>query len=65
MNYNDNKCINILKGLSDCILTMILLNDNKLYSGDTAKPIKIYHCDNWILLYNLNRHLKCVKVYFN
>ena len=41
MNYNDNKCINILKGLSDCILTMILLNDNKFYSGDTAKQIKI------------------------
>ena len=64
MNYNEKKCINTLKGHSDCILTMILLNDNTLCSDDAANQIKIWDWDNCRLLYNLNRHLKWVKCLF-
>ena len=64
LNYNEKKCINTLKGHSDCILTMILLNDNTLCSDDSANQIKIWDWDNCRLLYNLNRHLKWVKCLF-
>lgn len=61
-DYNNRKCLNTLKGHTDCILSLILLkNNNYLCSGSVDLTIRIWDWENSTCLNVLRGHNNWVK----
>ena len=60
-DYKSRKCTNTLIGHKDCILCMILLNNNHLCTGSADTNIKIWSWENSECLFTLRGHEKWVK----
>lgn len=60
-DYNEKVCINVLKGHSNCVLTMIALKNGNLCSGSADLTIKIWDWENGSCLNTLNGHKKWIK----
>jgi len=62
-DYNNRKCLNTLRGHTDCILFLILLkkNNNYLCSGSVDLTIRIWDWENISCLHVLRGHKNWVK----
>ena len=63
-DFWSKKCENILKGHTNCVLALILLNDGKLCSGGAELCIKIWNWEENICELNLEGNLGWVKCLF-